>query len=296
MQDYVITCCSTADLSRSEMEKWKLPFAMFHYTMDGQEHLDDLYASITPHEFYQKIVDGAQPTTSQVNVEQYTAMFEPILQKGQDILHITLSSGISGTYNSALIAQQEMREKYPDRTIAVVDSLSASSGYGLLVVKARENQLAGMSLQENQEWLLQNRIYQQAWFFSTDLTSYIRGGRISKTKGMVASMLSICPLLRISAQGKLLQYARHRGRRAAIQAALQQMKKYAKDGTGYSDRVFISQSDFQEDAETLAGLIEAEFPHIRDGVQIFDVGTVIGSHTGKGTVALFFWGREPKED
>ena len=149
MREYIVTCCSTADMSRTFMETNEVPFAMFHYQLDGKEYADDLYSSISPEVFYKMIGDGAQPVTSQVNAEAYCALFEPVLKSGKDVLHLTLSSGISGSINSANVAKAQMEEKYPDRRVMVVDSLAASSGYGMLVEQTLENQRAGMSLEEN---------------------------------------------------------------------------------------------------------------------------------------------------
>lgn len=212
MSEYVITCCSTADMSREFMEENKIPFAMFHYQMDGEEFVDDLYTSITPEAFYQKISDGACPVTSQINAEGYKDLFEPILKSGRDVLHMTLSSGISGSINSANVAKQQLEEAYPDRKVIVIDSLGASSGYGLLVTQAVENQKAGLSLMENADWIEQNRLCLHHWFFSTDLTSYIRGGRISRTAGFVGKALNICPLLNMDSEGRLIPRSKCRGK------------------------------------------------------------------------------------
>lgn len=292
MSDYKITCCSTADMSREWMEINQIPFAMFHYQLDGKDHLDDLYASITPGKFYKMIADGAQPVTSQVNVEEYCAMFEPLLKQGMDILHLTLSSGISGTINSANLAKMQMEEAYPERQIIVIDSLSASSGYGLFVQQALDNQKQGMSLLENADWLEKNKLRLQHWFFSTDLTSYIRGGRVSKTAGFVGQVLDICPLLNVNCEGCLIPRTKHRGKKRVIRAMLKEMEERVQDGTDYSGKCFISQSACRADAEEVARLVEERFPKLDGKILISDIGTVIGSHTGPGTVALFFWGDE----
>lgn len=292
MANYKITCCSTADMSREWMETNQVPFAMFHYQLDGKDHLDDLYASITPGKFYKMIADGAQPVTSQVNTEEYWAMFEPLLKQGMDVLHLTLSSGISGTINSANLAKMQMEEEYPERKIIIIDSLSASSGYGLLVQQALDNQRKGMSLLENAAWLERNKLRLQHWFFSTDLTSYIRGGRISKTAGFVGQVLDICPLLNVNCEGRLIPRAKHRGKKRAIRAMLKEMEERVQDGVNYSGKCFISQSACRADAEEVARLVEEHFPKLDGKVLISDIGTVIGSHTGPGTVALFFWGDE----
>lgn len=291
---YKITCCSTVDMSREWMENHQIPFAKFHYRLNGNEYLDDLYSSISPEKFYQLIMDGAQPVTSQVNTEEYCALFEPLLRQGMDVLHLTLSSGISGAVNSANIAKMQMEEEYPERKVIIVDSLGASSGYGMLVLQALDNQKRGMSLLENAEWLEKNRLRVQHWFFSTDLTSYIRGGRISKTAGFVGQALNICPLLNVNCEGRLIPRAKYRGKKRVIRAMLDEMENCVQDGADYSGKCFISQSYCRTDAEEVAKLVEEHFPKLDGRVLINDIGTVIGSHTGPGTVALFFWGDERK--
>ena len=268
---------------------------MFHYQMDGKDYPDDLYASITPEAFFQKIADGAQPVTSQVNVEEYCRLFEPILKEGKDILHLTLSSGISGTINSANLAKAQMEEAYPDRKIFVIDSLAASSGYGLLVDTVLENQRAGMSLEENVDWVEKNKLRLHHWFFSTDLTSFIRGGRISKAAGFVGQALNICPLMNVNSEGKLIPRTKHRGKKQVIREIVKRMEEHAQNGLDYSGKCFISNSACMEDAQKVARLVEEAFPKLNGKVMINSIGTVIGTHTGPGTVALFFWGDERTE-
>lgn len=292
MTNYVITCCSTADMSGEFMEEHHVPYAMFHYRIDQKEYLDDLYKSVSPGEFYQRIADGAQPVTSQVNVEEYCSMFEPVLKEGKNIIHLTLSSGISGTINSANVAKAQMEEGYPGRKIIVIDSLGASSGYGLLLTKALENQQAGMSFEDNAAWLEANKLRLHHWFFSTDLTSYIRGGRISKVSGFVGQALNICPLLNMDSQGRLIPRTKHRGKKQVIREIVKRMQEHAENGLDYSGKCYISHSACEEDARQVARLVEQTFPKLDGRVLINNVGTVIGSHTGPGTVALFFWGDE----
>lgn len=294
MDNYKITCCSTVDMGREWMETNQIPFAKFHYQLNGKEYADDLYTSISPEKFYKLIIDGAQPVTSQVNTEEYRALFEPLLKQGMDVLHLTLSSGISGTVNSANIAKKQMEEEYPERKVIIVDSLGASSGYGMLVLQALDNQKRGMSLSENAAWLEKNKLRVQHWFFSTDLTSYIRGGRISKTAGFVGQALNICPLLNVNCEGRLIPRTKHRGKKRVIRAMLNEMENCVQDGADYSGKCMISQSFCRTDAEEVAKLVEERFPRLDGKVCINDIGTVIGSHTGPGTVALFFWGDERK--
>lgn len=295
MSDYVITCCSTADMSKAFFEENKVPYVMFHYQMDGVDYQDDLYTSVTPEAFFGKIAAGAMPVTSQVNAVEYTALFEAILKEGKDVIHLALSSGISGSVNSANLAKQQLKEAYPDRKIAVIDSLGASSGFGLLVTQALENQKAGMGFEENVRWLEENKLRLHHWFFSTDLTSYIRGGRISKVSGFVGQALKICPLLNMDNLGRLIPRTKCRGKKQVIREIVKRMEEHAENGCDYSGKCYISHSACLEDAETVAAMVEEKFPKLDGRVIINPIGTVIGSHTGPGTLALFFWGDERTE-
>lgn len=290
MSQYVITCCSTADMTDEYFQKRSIPYVCFHFSLDGKQYPDDLGRSIPFEEFYKKMVDGAQTTTSQVNVDEFIAFFEPFLKEGKDILHISLSSGISGAFNSANIAKSELSAKYPDRKIEVVDSRGASSGYGLLMDLLADQRDRGATFEEAHQWAENNKLLIHHWFFSTDLTFYIRGGRISKTAGLFGTLLGICPLLNVDAAGRLIPRQKIRTKRKVIQEIVSKMKEHAKDGVNYSGKCFLSNSACPQDAREVADLVEAAFPHLDGKVVINSVGTVIGSHTGPGTVALFFVG------
>ncbi len=295
MSEYCITCCSTADMPASYFQENQIPYTCFHFMLDGKEYPDDLGKTVPFDKFYQMITDGAQPTTAQVNTEQYAQLFESVLKQGKDVLHLTLSSGISGTYNSANLARMQMEEKYPDRKIFVIDSLAASSGYGLLVDQALENQKNGMSLEENAKWIEDNKNKLHHWFFSTDLTSFIRGGRISKVSGFFGQALNICPLMNVNNEGKLIPRNKYRGKKQVIREMVKRMEEHAQNGLDYSGKCFISNSACMEDAQKVARLVEEAFPKLNGKVMINSIGTVIGTHTGPGTVALFFWGDERTE-
>lgn len=292
MSDYILSCCSTADLSEELMKARDIHYICFHYEVDGTTYPDDLGQSIPFSRFYQMMRDGAMTRTSQVAVGEYEEYFEGFLREGKDILHLTLSSGISGTINSAMIAVEDLREKYPERRIYIVDSLAASSGYGLLMDRLADLRDSGMSIDEVRDWAEANKLKCLHWFFTSDLTFFIRGGRVSKASGMIGQMLNICPLLNVDDQGKLVAREKHRGKKKVIHAIVQKMKEQAESGIDYSGKCFISQSDCFSDARAVADAIEAEFPKLDGNVRIFDIGTTIGSHTGPGTVALFFWGQE----
>lgn len=294
MNDYVLTCCSTADMPKSYFDDREIPYVCFHYILDGVTYPDDLGQSMPFDQFYKKLAEGSESKTSQVNVAEYKAFFEPFLKSGQDILHISTSSGISGSYNSAKIASAELMAQYPTRKIEVVDSRGASSGYGLFMDILADKRDNGAAFEELHQYAVDNRLFIHHWFFSTDLSFYVRGGRISKTEGMLGTVLQICPLLNMDAAGHLVPREKVRSKKKVIQRIVQKMIEHAKGGLDYSGKCFISQSACYEDAKAVADLVEEAFPNLDGKVRINDIGTTIGSHTGPGTVALFFVGDERK--
>lgn len=292
MAEYILSCCSTADLTKEFFHKREIHYICFHYELDGVQYPDDLGETMPFDKFYQAMADGADTKTSQVNVDEFCNYFEPFLREGKDILHLTLSSGISGVYNSACVAQGMMQEKYPDRKIYVVDSLSASSGYGLFMDCLADMRDEGKSIDDLYKWALEYRERLQHWFFTSDLTYLIRGGRVSKAAGVIGGMMNICPLMTVDPEGKLVARQKVRTKKKVIQTIVDRMEEYSENGTNYSGKCFISNSACEEDAKAVAELVEKRFPKLKGKVEIFTIGTTIGSHTGPGTVALFFWGKE----
>lgn len=292
MGDYIISCCSTADLTEEHFRARNISYICFHYELDGKQYMDDLGKSMPFDQFYEAMANGADTKTSQINVAEFTEYFEGFLKEGKDILHLTLSSGISGVVNSAMLARDTLLEEYPDRKIYIIDSLAASSGYGLLMDKLADLRDEGKSIDAVYEWAEKNRLRLNHWFFSTDLTFYIKGGRISKTAGFIGGMLNICPLLNVDFMGRLIPRYKIRTKRKVIQTIVDKMEECIEEGTAYSGKCYISQSACYEDARAVADLIEARFPKLDGKVLINSIGTTIGSHTGPGTVAVFFWGKE----
>lgn len=292
MADYILSCCSTADLTREQFASRNISYVCFHYAIDGEEYIDDLGETIPFDVFYDRIAKGADTRTSQINISEYVAYFSEFLEKGLDVVHITLSSGISGTVNSARNAALIVKERYPERNVYIVDSLAASSGYGLLVDAAADKRDEGLSAEELVAWLEENKLKMHHWFFSTDLSTFVRGGRISKTSAVFGGILEICPLLNVDNQGRLTARSKVRTKKKVIQEIVKRMEASAENGLDYSGKCYISNSACLEDAEAVAALIEERFLKLNGKVQIYNVGTTIGSHTGPGTVALFFWGDE----
>ncbi|MBR6222004.1 MAG: DegV family protein [Lachnospiraceae bacterium] len=292
MCEYVLSGCSTADLSSEHFFRRDIKYICFHYELDGVPYEDDLGKSMSFETFYASMANGAMTKTSQINAEEYEDYFRTFLEEGKDIIHVTLSSGISGTINSAKIAADNLSDEYPGKRIYIVDSLGASAGYGLLLDKMADLRDNGMSIDDLMSWAVKNRLRLHHWFFSTDLTFYIRGGRISKTAGFFGGMLNICPLLNMDNLGRLIPREKIRTKKKVISTIVAKMVEHADDCLNYSEKCFISHSACKEDAEEVAKLVEERFPHMKGKVEIFSIGTVIGSHTGPGTVALFFWGDE----
>ncbi len=292
MAEYVLSCCSTADLSAAHFAERDIQDVCFHFSMDGRRYSDDLGRSIPFEEFYRRMTAGADTKTSQVSTGEYVEYFTPFLQAGKDVLHLCLSSGISGSYNSACLARDELKEAFPDRKVLILDSRAASSGYGLLMDKLADLRDEGMGIDELYAWAEANRLRLHHWFFSSDLTFFIKGGRVSKTSGMVGTLLGICPLLNVDNLGRLIPRAKIRSKKKVIEEIVRRMEQHAEGGLDYTGKCYISQSACQEDARAVADLVEARFPKLNGKVEVNWIGTTIGSHTGPGTVALFFWGDE----
>ena len=292
MSDYILSCCSTADLSKEHFDRRGIHYVCFHYMLNDVSYPDDLGQSIAFEDFYRMMTEGADTKTSQVNVAEFIDYFTPFLKEGKDILHVSLSSGLSGSVNSARTAAEMLSEEYPDRKIYVVDSLGASSGYGLIMETLADMRDEGKSLDELHDWIEANKLRLHQWFFSTDLTFYVKGGRISKASGFFGTMLNICPLLNMDNLGRLIPREKIRTKKKVIKTIVDRMEECADDGLDYSGKCFISQSACVEDAKAVAALVEERFPKLNGKVEINYIGTTIGSHTGPGTVALFFWGKE----
>ena len=292
MADFILSCCSTADLSAEHFAARDIHYICFHYMLDGVTYDDDLGKSMSAEDFYQAMVNGADTRTSQVNSEEYAAYFESFLKEGKDVLHLALSSGISGSCNSARLAAEDLREKYPERKLYIVDSLAAASGFGLLMDKLADLRDGGMGIDELRDWAEANKNKLHHWFFSTDLTFFVKGGRVSKVSGWFGTALKICPLLNVSSEGKLVPRFKVRGKAKVIREIVAQMEKHAQNGFDYSDKCYMCHSACIEDAQAVAALVEERFPKLNGKVLINNIGTTIGSHTGPGTVALFFWGDE----
>lgn len=291
-RQFTLSCCSTVDLPYSYMESRDIPVLFYTYVVDGVEYDDDMGRDpeALPR-FYRFIREGKLPQTSQINVAAYMEFFERLLQKG-DLLHIAFTSGQSGSVHNAFLAAEELRNKYPERKLVVIDSLCSSSGYGLLVDSAADLRDQGKSLEEVEQWVLahRNRVHHQ--FFSSDMTQFRRTGRVSGAAATVATVLNICPIMRLDDTGSIKAYSKVRGKKKAVEVTVETMAQCAEGGADYDGKCFVCHSQCPQDAQLLIDAIEQRFPKLKGRIRLCDIGTIIGSHAGPGTVAVFFYGNE----
>ncbi len=283
MSDYVLITDSTADLPFDLANELEIEIVKMGFSIDGKNYLD---GDISAKEFYGKLREKVAATTSQINPEKFMEVFSGYLEQGKDILCVSLSSGISGTYNSAKIAAEELSGKYPDRKIKVIDSMCASLGEGLLVYYMANKKKNGVSLDELVAWAEENKLKVCHWFTVDDLYHLKRGGRISSTAAVFGSMLGIKPVMHVSDEGKLAPVDKARGRQKSIDSLI---SKIGEIGIDLENQViFISQADCEDEVNKMVQSIKNQFK-VKD-VIVGNIGSVIGSHAGAGTIALFFMG------
>lgn len=286
MKEFVITTDSTVDLPKDFLEEKGVTVLALSYILDGVTYRE--MDGLSGKEFFDRIRNGSLPTTSQVNPEEARAVFEEIVKEGKDILHIAFSSGLSGTYNSCRIAGEELMEDYPGTRVVVIDSLCASMGEGLLLYKALELQEQGKSLEEIKAWVEENKLHICHNVTVDDLFHLHRGGRVSKATAVLGTMVKIKPIIHMDNEGKLTVIGKERGRKKSIVNLVDRMEKQMGD---YDNSVcMITHGDCEEDALYLKSLLEERFG-IKQ-VIIHGIGSVIGSHTGPGVLAVFFMGNE----
>ncbi len=291
-RQFILSCCSTVDLPFDYLESRQIPVLSYTYLVDGKEYVDDLGRDPEARpRFYRMLAEGKLPQTSQINVARYTEFFEGLLRQG-DVLHVAFTSGQSASVNNAYLAAADLREKYPDRKLIVVDSLCSSSGYGLIVDEAADLRDAGKTIEETEAWLLANRNKVHHQFFSSNMTQFHRTGRVSGAAAAVATILNICPLMRLDAAGAIKAYDKVHGKKKAIAATVDAVAAHAQNGADYDGRMWVCHSECPEDAAAMIAALEARFPRQKGRIRLCHIGPVIGSHSGTGTVAVFFLGDE----
>lgn len=286
MNKYKITTDNTADLPYSYYQEHDIEYMYLTYQLEGKNYGKN--NELNCKEFYDKMRNGSMPTTSQVNSEEAKEVLRPILEEGFDILHLAFSSGLSGSYNSVRLAAEELAEEFPERKIIVVDSLCASLGEGLFVDKAVELKEEGKTLEENVAWLEEHKVNFCHVFTVDDLFHLHRGGRVSKVAAVVGTMINLKPLLHVDNEGHLIPVGKVRGRKKSLAGLVAMMEERMGSWKDKNEKIFISHGDCQEDAEYVAKLVKEKFGY--ETFLINTIGATIGTHSGPGTVALFFMG------
>ena len=286
MRDYVITVNSTVDLPKEWLEERNVPVVPLRYTMDGQTYED--MNGLTAKEFFDKLREGKMSVTSQVNPEEAKEALEPFVKAGKDILHLAFSSGLSGTCNSMKIAGEELKEEYPEAKVIVIDTLCACLGEGLLLYKALQQKAAGKTIQETADWVEENKLHICHDVTVDDLNHLHRGGRISKATAVVGTMVKIKPIIHMDDNGKLQVIGKERGRKKSLNKIVDMAVEQSKGWD--NDIIMITHGDCIEDAEYVAVLVREKMGI--DNILINNIGTVIGSHTGPGVVAVFCMGNK----
>ncbi|WP_461811840.1 DegV family protein [Faecalimonas sp.] len=286
MREFIIATDSTVDLQKAFLEENDVLTISLSYIMDGITYKD--LEGLSHEEFFEKLKNGSLPTTSQINPEEARKALEPVLQEGKDILYIGFSSGLSGSYNSVRMAAEDLSEEYPESKIIVIDSLCASMGEGLLLYKALQLKEQKKSLEEIAKWIEENKLHICHNVTVDDLNHLHRGGRISKTTAILGTMVKIKPIIHMDNEGKLVVIGKERGRKKSLITLLDRMESQMQ---GYeNDVVMITHGNCIEDAKYLEEQIKNRFGIKK--IIINGIGSVIGSHTGAGVVAVFFMGNE----
>ena len=290
--EYLISCESTVDMPYSYIASRGLPVLFYSYTVDGVEYADDMLRDpeALPR-FYRFIEDGKVPSTSQINDYKYTEYFEKLIAEGhKTIVHIAMGSGMSPSVNNAKEAAAAINAKHPEVNVVVVDSYCSSTGYGLLVDTACDVRDGGASLDELLDWL-ESHVHRLHHLFFTDNFKYFkRSGRVSGAAAAFGTILSICPLMHIGFDGRMYAYDKVRGKKNAVRKTVEQMILHAQNGRAYDGKCFISHANCPDTAEEVRIAVEEAYPQLKGRIRTYDIGTIIASHCGPGTVAVYFFG------
>ena len=286
MRDYVITVNSTVDVPKEWLEERHVPVVPLRYTIDGKTYTD--MEGLSAREFFAKLREGKMSVTSQVNPEEAAELLEPYLKEGKDILHLGFSSGLSGTLNSMKIAGEMLQEKYPEAKIIVIDTLCACLGEALLLYKALQQKEKGMSIDETARWVEENKLHICHNVTVDDLNHLHRGGRVSRTTAVLGTLVQIKPIIHMDDNGKLQVIGKERGRKKSLNKIVDMAVEQSKGWD--NDIIMITHGDCIEDAEYVAKLVREKMGI--DNILINNIGTVIGSHTGPGVVAVFCMGNK----
>lgn len=292
---FQLSCESTADLPFDLISSKEISTIYYSYSIDGEERYDDM--GRTPGEreaFLGELRAGKFSNTTQVNTYRYTEYFRALLEKG-DVLHVAFTSGLTPSVRNAYEAAKALREEFPHRRLIVLDSMAGSFGYGLLMLRAAEMRDAGATMEEIADWIKEKGTFVHHCFYVTDLTTLRRGGRISGASAKIATVLGICPVIRLDHGGRLKAHKKVRGKKHAMKALVHEMLEHATNGAAHSEICIIGHADAQEDSEIVRDMILEQFPNLKDKLLVYPLGPVLVSHCGIGPVAVFFMGDERDE-
>lgn len=284
MNEYIIFTDSACDIKPELLHEWGVPFANMTFTFEGEDR-EYINTDIPLDVFYDRMRQGAHPKTAAINADTFMTAFEPILKEGKDILYVAFSSGLSTTVNSAHMAADELKEKYPNQKIKIVDTLAASAGGGLMVYMAVQKKKDGASLEENAAYIESLTEHHCIWFTVDDLEYLKRGGRVSPVVAFAGSILGIKPVLQMDSEGHLIKVSTVRGRKKSIEALAD---KYGELAYKKGEPIFISHAQCRDEAQLLADMLKERYD--ADATLITDIGPIIGAHSGPGTIAFFFIG------
>lgn len=286
---YTLSCESTVDLTLMHLTKRNIPVLPYTYIIDGVEYQDDMRAGNGLAVFYSHLIAGKMPSTSLINVERYVDFFRPLLEKG-DLLHIVFSSGLSQSASNAFKAAELLKKEFPKRKLYVVDSTCACVGYGLFVDTLADMRDSGTDIDSLYKWAQDNCRRVQHQFFSTTLTYFRRSGRISGPAALIGNLLKLCPIMHINYDGKIIAYTKVMSESKAISKTLSEIAGLIENGPEYSGKLWIGHSNYMNATTKTVEQLKIAYP--KADIRIFDIGPVIASHCGPGTLAIFFWGPE----
>lgn len=286
---FALTCESTTDLPISYLTQRQIAALPYTYCINDIEYVDDMGEFDGRANFYKMLKQGKRPTTSQINVERYKNFFRKQLTQG-DLLHIAFDSQLSNSVINAYYAAAEMRKEFPNRRIVVIDSTCGCLGYGILVTDLADMRDNGANFDELNNYAMANRRKIHHQFFSTTLSYYRRSGRVSGPAANIGNLLHLCPALRVNREGKIIAYSKTMGITKAITKTMDEIALHVQNGGDYDGKMWIAHSDCIDIANKIVKQLKAAYP--RADVQLFEIGPVIGSHCGAGTVAVFFVGDE----
>lgn len=286
--DFILSCESTVDLPYPYVSGRDIPVIFYSYTVDDQVFEDDMGRDpeALPR-FYATLDEGKLPNTSQINTFRYEEFFRELLEQG-DVLHLAFGSGMSNSVSNAFEAASNVAPEFPDRKIIVIDTYASCGGYGLILEDAANLRDQGAPMDEVAQWVKDNCQKMYHRFFASSLKQLRRGGRVSGPTAAIGTVLGIIPIMRLDEAGKIFSYGKVRGKKAAYQSLTADALKYADKGAGYDGKLFISHADCLEDAKVMEASLQAAMPKAQ--ISIYNIGSVIASHTGRGTLAIFFWG------